>query len=526
MKYNKFLFVAVLVGSLGVSCKKDFFDINQNPNQPVTSNITADLILPAALTQVGQRITGGTATGGTPPGLSFGWLNRWMGYWAPSASWAPNNEENSYNISTSFGSSVSMWNNWYNILFDLDQMTKRAKLDGQQFYEGIGKITMALLYHQLVDVFGNVPYSKALSNGPGVLPEYDKGSDIYPKLIAQITDGINLIKAADVSKNFNIGATDIMFHADKVKWAKFGNTLKLRLLIHQSQVPGFNPAADISAINSEGSGFLNAGETAGTNPGYTNDKPNPFWATWGYALNGDKANTYDRANNFALNLMKNLNDVRHQYFYRPVRTGTFAGQYRGIDYALINADPALTEANTSDIGGNTPGGTSFNGLLKSPTMDCWVLTSFESIFLQAEALARGWPVNTAYASAQAAYNEAVKESFRWLNVGNSASAANTAATTYLAQADARIAWPATQTAQINVILWQKYFALNGSNPLETWTDYRRIPAVNVPLSTAPRVANAIPVRMQYPQDEYNYNAANVQAQGTINQFTSNIFWDR
>lgn len=526
MKYVKFLFVAALAGIVGTSCKKDFFDINQNPNQPVTSNITADLILPAVQTQIAQRNAGGTGTGGTPPGLSFGWLNRWMGYWAPSASWAPNNEENSYNISTGFGSSVSMWNNWYNNLYDLDQMMKRAQADGQDMFLGAGKILTALCYHQLVDVFGNVPFSKAMDIKNNIQPAYDKGEDIYPKLITMITDGINLIKNADINVNTNIGSADVMFHGSKTLWAKFGNTLKLRLLIHQSQIPGFNPSAEISTINSEGSGFLNAGQTAAANPGYTDAKPNPYWATWGYALNGDKANTYDRANNFALNQMKTLNDVRYQYFYRPVRTGTLAGQYLGIDYALINADPSKTEANTSDIGGNTPGGTNATGLLKGPTMDAWILPSYESIFLQAEALTRGWAINTTYASAQAAYTEAVKESFRWLVVGGSTAAANTAATTYLAQADPKITWPATQAAQINVILWQKYFAFNGNNALETWTDYRRIPAVTLPLSVAPRVSNAIPVRMPYPQDEYSYNASNVLAQGTINLITSNIFWDK
>lgn len=516
MKYKKFLFCVLLAGTLGSSCKKEFFDINQNPNQAVSSNITPDLILPNALTVTGQRIT-----------TSFAWLNRWLGYWAPSASWAPAVEENSYNISTSFAPSFNMWANVYNNLFDYDQMEQKAKASGQQFYEGIAKIMKSLNFQILVDQFGNIPYSKANDIKNNLLPAYDKAEDIYPKLITEITAGINLIVNADPSKNIKISSADIMFHGDPVLWAKFGNTLKLRLLIHQTQVPGFNPAAEIAIINADGHGFLNAGQSAETNPGYIASKPNAYWTNWGYAQNGDKNNTYDRANNFALNLMKNLNDERYKYFYRAVRAGSpVAGQYVGIDYALINALPTLTENNTSDIGGNTPTGTTPNGLLKSPTMSDWVITSYESIFLQAEALARGWAVNTSYASAQAAYNEGVKESFRWLNVGLSASAANTFATTYLAQADARITWPATQAAQINVILWQKYFAFNGNNALETWTDYRRIPAVNIPLSTAPRVANAIPVRMQYSQDEYNYNATNVLAQGTINQFTSTIFWDR
>jgi len=69
--------------------------------------------------------------------------------------------------------------------------------------------------------------------------------------------------------------------------------------------------------------------------------------------------------------------------------------------------------------------------------------------------------------------------------------------------------------------------MNGTNAIEPWTDYRRLelPA-DMPISIASTVTTKkIPVRMLYPQREYNTNAANVIAEGTINQFTSRIFWD-
>jgi hypothetical protein len=80
---------------------------------------------------------------------------------------------------------------------------------------------------------------------------------------------------------------------------------------------------------------------------------------------------------------------------------------------------------------------------------------------------------------------------------------------------------------INVIAWQKYFALNGIQANETWTDYRRLGVVQPPLSLAPeRGGNPIPRRLLYPSSEYNYNSDNVNALGTINQFTTKIFWDK
>jgi hypothetical protein len=85
------------------------------------------------------------------------------------------------------------------------------------------------------------------------------------------------------------------------------------------------------------------------------------------------------------------------------------------------------------------------------------------------------------------------------------------------------------------ILSQKWFALNMIAPYELWTDYRRTGIVygvgggfdpGPTLSVDPgRTSATIPVRLFYPQSEYNYNAANVAAEGAVNVFTGRIFWD-
>jgi len=51
--------------------------------------------------------------------------------------------------------------------------------------------------------------------------------------------------------------------------------------------------------------------------------------------------------------------------------------------------------------------------------------------------------------------------------------------------------------------------------------------VSPALSVAPeRGTNQIPSRLLYPTSEYNYNAENVKAEGTISQFTSKVFWHK
>jgi hypothetical protein len=84
------------------------------------------------------------------------------------------------------------------------------------------------------------------------------------------------------------------------------------------------------------------------------------------------------------------------------------------------------------------------------------------------------------------------------------------------------------------IILQKWFALNGVAPYEIWTDYRRtdyLYGVSIgydpgpPISVAPQnTATKIPTRLLYPQTEYNYNAANVGKEGTVDKY-GKLFWD-
>jgi hypothetical protein len=128
-----------------------------------------------------------------------------------------------------------------------------------------------------------------------------------------------------------------MFGGDKVKWAKFGNTLKLKMLLHTVNTTTFNAQAEIAKINAEGSGFIGNGLSAEVQPGYTSDRPNPFYSAHLFnAQNGNESDNYNRANNFSLNLLSGLNDPRANAIYRAPRNG---GALKGTDYGA-NANAA------------------------------------------------------------------------------------------------------------------------------------------------------------------------------------------
>lgn len=500
----------LLLGMLLGSCKKSFLDINKDPNNATESSITPNLALAAQLNSSAARNAS-----------SYDFLQRYMGYWSASGSFSRSTVEMSYNIDNGFGSGI--FNGIYYTVSQYRTIGNKSAALGWKFYQGISKIMEAHEMAILVDLYGNVPYSTAFDLAGNIRPTYDNGEDIYKKLLPLIDTGMVLIKTAN-GTDVSITTQDVVFKGDATKWAKFANSLKLRLLLHTVKVGTFNIATEVAKITAEGSGFLGSGLSASVNPGYSPDKPNPYYNAHFFSITGAENDTYNRANNFSLNLMRDLKDSRYTKVYRPAKTG---GAYKGTDYG--------SDANTANSSDNTSG--PGYGLTASASVPMWIMTSVEAMFLRAEAMTRGYVSG----DAKVAFRDAVIESFVSLDaklppIRNAANTMDSitytptqSAIIYLAQTDAKIAWPDAGTLQdkIAVIAWQKYFALNGLQPNETYSDYRRLGVVQPALSVAPeRGSNPIPRRLLYPTTEYSYNADNVKAQGTISQFTTRVFWDK
>lgn len=509
MKKVVYVFILSLLIA-GVGCKKGYLDINVNPNEPTAESITPQLLLPRIQQAAAARVA-----------VNYDWTARWMGYWARSGTYGPSQEEESYNISTTF--QQGQWTGWYDILFDVHTMEQKAAALGPEynFYRGIANVYKAIGFMYLVDMYNNVPYSTAFDLENQLTPSYDKGQDIYNDLLVRLDSALKYFNQDADDKLLNLSTTDIMFGGNKTMWLKLTNTQMLKLLIRQSQVPGFDPAPHIAKITGEG--FLASGQTAQVQPGYiagaTNaskiSQQNPYWEAYKTTYINTEADQYNRANNYILNLFVSNNDPRYTRVFSPVPSGcsscsppVTAGSYFGYNYGEINTNPDQPKAaNSSNVAGP--------GLAKSATQAQWFFTSVESLFLQAEAIARGWlPGN-----AQTAYENAVRESFIWLGLST------TQANTYLSSGQPIVDW-VTATNKVNLIVTQKYLALIGLNNFEAWVDYRRLGIPAVPKSLSPSAGPNIPLRLRYPQSEYNYNAANVAAENNPDPFTSGVFWDK
>jgi hypothetical protein len=520
-------------------CKKGWLDVNYNPMDITDKNATPDLILPALL-------EGCITTQDTR------FAQQWMGYWC--------------HYQAPAGLSVQTYNHVFAGDYggftgkpapEIFYLEEKARQSGQAFYEGIAKVLRALRWSRCVDVVNAMPYTDAY-NSKILQPRYDDGQYIYEDLLKQLDTASTLIKNAEFNKNIKISVSDIMFHGDQLKWLQFVNTLKLRLLVHQANLPGREAyiTAAMAKIRAEGSGFLASGQDAAVNPGYLLGKKlswyfgyfsnnNPYGGGDYDAVTGVMSTQTAHANVVAMNFLKASQDPRLGLFYTEIEEPLPPGavepfsqpdpqHFRGSKFGLyINNAlyPYQERVHLSAIGGSknnnvvTPVAM---GIIKGRNMADWIMTSTESFFLQAEAIQRGWlPGN-----AEQAYKDAVKESFRWLNAGGNSTAPllsdavfDNWYATQVTAGNNQVSWSAAPD-KYKLLMLQKYLAFNGIEPLEAWTDYRRNGRFpDIPASVDPaRLGNTIPFRLEYDPNEYIVNTGHANAQGKINVFTGKIWW--
>lgn len=514
MKFKNILYSTTVAAVLLLgSCKKDKFDINSNPDDVTDVSVTPTVLLPGAL----QTTSAIVAT-------DWDFLQMWMGYWARSGSYQSLTEIETYRFTNSFQTQI--WNDLYANANNYNLMITKAQESGAGTYEAIGRIMKSHNFQILVDVYNNVPYFEAFKGTEFPTPKYDKGADIYKDLFAQLDTAITLLSNADATSAANnpeIATADLVYKGNTASWKRFANTLRLRMIMHLHNgatttqvVPGFNISEQVGKITSEG--YIGAGQSAHLNPGFVATKPNPYYRAYVANEAGTTSQRdHIRANAYAVEYYEWNGDPRlDRVFVAP------SGGHLGITFGTPSGNDDLIGSNLSTV--RAPG-----YLPDGASSRAWILTSVESMFLQAEAAERGVIPGTA----KTLLNAAITESFVWLGLkAADATAYITGNATY---EDVDYDAPG---GGLFTILTQKWFAMNGLAAYEVWTDHRRTDVVigapagykpNIPgppISVEPaNTATKIPLRLLYPQNEFNYNAENVAGEGTVNVFTNKIFWD-
>ena len=250
MKKQLFIGIASILFIGLLSCSKQYFDINNNPNS--ATNASPELVLSNALTAtVAPQATG------------YNFLSAWLGYLGQSGSYATGaGDIASYKQTNNFGDGI--WQGRYHNLADYDYVEKSATTQNKFFYVAAAKIMKAFVFQQLVDMFNNVPYKQAFLGTANITPKYDDGQFIYNDITTQIDTAITLLQRADA---IGSATSDVLFGGNNIYWIQFANSLKLRILIRQTQVAANLPfiQAEYAKIAANGGGFLMM--DAAVNPG-------------------------------------------------------------------------------------------------------------------------------------------------------------------------------------------------------------------------------------------------------------------
>jgi len=429
-----------------------------------------------------------------------------MGYWAFSGDYGGYGNTATYQLTN--GNYTGNWDYVYEqILVNYQSIVNHSRVPKEAYYFGVAQIMEAFHFQRLVDMYNNIPYTQALQGGILNYPKYDDAKTVYAGILKQIDSGIAAIKGAPADADNIPAKYDVMFGGNMANWIKFGNTVKLRIALNLTQTDAATAQSALNGLKT--SDFLGAGTDAAINPGYSNanqNQQNPTWGSVGFTTSGADYGTHDfyRANAYAVNFYKNHNDtLRLKQFYAPNSAGVIKGRVFG------SQDGSEHNTVISAVG---------PGILSSPSQSAYILPAFESLFMQAEAVQRGYISGS---TADVLYKSAVEESFRVVGVAGAKAAADA----YIAQSDATTNWSLAGD-KITFLLTQEWAALNMYDPVTSWNNWKRlkIPA-SLPVSIYPGTAAAhIPIRLIYPTSEYTANSANVLAQGTVDIINGKIFW--
>jgi len=494
---KKYILIIAVFFSIGITgCKKTYLSLEQNPNQPSVS--PPGLTLSGALVVAVANVNQSYSTDGI-----------WMQYWSNSGNFVPDPVSEQFQITNT--SYTGVWTNLYQNLTNFNNLQISAAADPTlTSFEAIAIIMKVYDFQQLVDQFGDVPYTQAFNPSKYLNPAYDSQQSIYNDLVKQLDAAIALASKGGTSP----GTSDIVYGGNMANWQKFANSLKLRLAIRQSTVNKSNTAAaDLASTASFG--YLDDTQDAEANPGYANQlssgvsQQSPFWAAYGFDVTGNQTfpNTYYRGNTFFIKALTNFNDPRINQIYAPAGSGVT--NIQGNAFGLVGTT-VLTNSFTASIG---------PGLLISPTQNAVLMGHAEACFLQAEGILDGY-ITTG--TAQALYQRGITASF--VDMGLTAAQA----TTYYSQSITNVGWTASAN-QEEAIIYQKWISLVGYANLEAYLEYLRtgFPVLPNPVSLDPAAVSAVlPIRQYYPLSELTSNGPSVAKEGTINIFTTKIFWEK
>ena len=530
---RKSLYTLIVSGLLFCSCT-NWLDVNHNPNYALEETATKDLLLSFVendmntdrttahgLQNMCQHLTKSGTVSGTYPFLT-GLL-------------APQNSD-------------GYWSSRYARIMNLKSIMKKAINESNAGYEGITGVLTVINFRELVDIFGDVPYTEAALGNDYLAPKYDKGEDVYAGLLKDIDTAIEKLDEAINDATYSLGTlrkADIFCKGDLKQWRRYAYSVKLSLLMRISEVQ--DVADQVAAIADKG---LDINEVIAGNPGYykADDKMNHVYEYWGWTYL-DNESTYHKQvvpTSQLVDELRNNNDPRLRVYIDPRKS--LAEDKNGYaDYKKHGLDKeyyiGVPYGQIFPAGGDYASKIGLGILAKSsskvdgPQSDLYIMPGALVGFYLSEAALRGMIgggdakakeyYEKAVTSAMKMYERALQDNgYTMAGVKDPINgSAEEAAAEFLAQDNKAVNWDLMTTTEEKMcaIQTQKWISLFMIDPLEAWSEQRRTDYPVLKVSHSQAKGQKLIIRFPYPNTERNLNPNNFKE---IDIYESLIFWDK
>ena len=415
-------------------------------------------------------------------------------------------------------------------------------------YVAIAKIIRVAGVHRTTDVYGPIPYSKAMQGGQSVA--YDSQEDIYKSFFLDLTESVDNLTAfmqtpeAAVTPT-RINSFDIMCGGSYVQWIRFANTLRLRLAMRIVKVdPALAKAEAEAATTQKYSVLTNADKSVSAKSATLT---NPLQVI-SFAYNDTRAGAP------YVSMLQGYKDPRLAATVKPIgwfknkdikneagdplnQIGKYIGIRQGIVipnksnyemYSVINMDETVKSS------------------LEYPLP---IMNVSEAYFLRAEGVLRGW--NMGGGDAKSLYEAGILQAFKEKDVTdmslyNDYIANNTdlpadyvdpfnPANNIVNANDITVKWDETadNETKLQRIITQKWISIFPEGQ-EAWSEFRRTGYPKLFPVASNRSNGIIPdgefiKRLRFTEDERNTNLPAVEEAikllGGPDDINTRVWWD-
>jgi hypothetical protein len=406
-----------------------------------------------------------------------------------------------------------------------------AEQANQQVFMQAAKIVLYDQASRMIDAWGDIPFTDAgsLETASTIKDaKFDDAKTLYTTLISGLNDAATFFGSAALSSNVSasFNRQDILLNGDLVKWRKYANSIRLRMLMRTSFVDEATARTAVTTMLNNSTAYpLVDGNNIGTyDPASVDILLQPLTTNLNTPQSAlTEINSYFAPDYMLNTVMLPANDPRIPVLFDKfgVTSGsTFTPNptFRAMPITFTT-DQQSTNFNKYAIIDST----TFLNNAKLPGIS---ITAPEVNFLKAEAYER-WGSS---ASAQTAYNTAVAQSVSFYYYLNSIGqgkkeTAPSVATINTFLAAPTVAYTGSTDQKLAKIWTQKWVNFGLLQSDQAWSEYRRTKYPQLTFVT--QTLNGYttpPTRLLYPSVETGYNT-NYSTVAPKDTRTTKIFWD-